>query len=188
MFPARRADVIDKLAAANAEYEELFGHVYLVCATGKSAQELLAICEARLANDPDTERGVVLDELAKINRLRLTKLLHAETDMSLSTHVLDAMTGLPAQGVLVTLKQRVDDRWLHVANGRTDADGECASSGSPGVGVHRIGFDTGVYFAERGVSTFYPEVTITFEVVDAAAHHHVPLLLSPFAFSTYRGS
>jgi 2-oxo-4-hydroxy-4-carboxy-5-ureidoimidazoline decarboxylase len=69
------ADVIDKLAAANAAYEELFGHVYLVCATGKSAQELLAICQARLANDPGTEHGVVLDELAKINRLRLGKLL-----------------------------------------------------------------------------------------------------------------
>ena len=108
--------------------------------------------------------------------------------MSLSTHVLDAMTGLPAQGVLVTLKQRVDDRWVHVATRRTDDDGRIRELGSPGVGVHRIGFDTGAYFAERGVTTFYPEVTITFEVVDAAAHHHVPLLLSPFAFSTYRGS
>jgi 2-oxo-4-hydroxy-4-carboxy-5-ureidoimidazoline decarboxylase len=72
-------DVIAQLAAANAAYEELFGHVYLVCATGKSAAELLAICQARLSNDPVTEHGVVLDELAKINRLRLDKLLHAET-------------------------------------------------------------------------------------------------------------
>jgi 2-oxo-4-hydroxy-4-carboxy-5-ureidoimidazoline decarboxylase len=64
-----------ELAAANAEYERRFGHVYLVCASGRSAAELLAVCRARLGNDPATERGVVLDELAKINRLRLTKLV-----------------------------------------------------------------------------------------------------------------
>lgn len=64
-----------ELAEANAEYERRFGHVYLVCASGRSAAELLAVCRARLGNDPDTERGVVLDELAKINRLRLAKLL-----------------------------------------------------------------------------------------------------------------
>ncbi|HKC28426.1 MAG TPA: 2-oxo-4-hydroxy-4-carboxy-5-ureidoimidazoline decarboxylase [Jatrophihabitans sp.] len=72
------ADVQTELAAANADYERRFGHVYLVCATGRSATELLAICRARLGNDPDDERAVVLGELAKINRLRLEKLLHPE--------------------------------------------------------------------------------------------------------------
>ncbi len=71
------ADVLGKLAAANASYERRFGHVYLVCASGLGAAELLAVCEARLGNDPETERGVVLGELAKINRLRLGKLLEA---------------------------------------------------------------------------------------------------------------
>ena len=71
-------DVCARLAAANAAYELRFGHVYLVCATGRSAQELLSICLARLDNSPHVERGVVLGELAKINRLRLTKLLHPE--------------------------------------------------------------------------------------------------------------
>ena len=66
------------MAAANAEYEQRFGHVYLVCATGKSATELRDLCRARLHNDPQTERGVVLSELAKINKLRLGKLLDAE--------------------------------------------------------------------------------------------------------------
>ena len=69
------ADVLDELAAANAAYERRFGHVYLVCAAGRAAAELLAVCRARLDNDPETERGVVLGELAKINRLRLGKLL-----------------------------------------------------------------------------------------------------------------
>jgi len=69
------ADALGELAAANASYEQRFGHVYLVCASGRSAAELLAVCQARLDNDPATERRVVLEELAKINRLRLRKLL-----------------------------------------------------------------------------------------------------------------
>jgi 2-oxo-4-hydroxy-4-carboxy-5-ureidoimidazoline decarboxylase len=69
------ADVLEAIAAANAEYERRFGHVYLVCATGKSAAELLAICRARLDNDPAAEDRVVRDELAKITRIRLGKLL-----------------------------------------------------------------------------------------------------------------
>jgi 2-oxo-4-hydroxy-4-carboxy-5-ureidoimidazoline decarboxylase len=72
---AAGADLLGELAGANAAYEQRFGHVYLVCASGRSAAELLAVCQARLDNDPDTERGVVLGELAKINRLRLSKLL-----------------------------------------------------------------------------------------------------------------
>lgn len=72
------ADVLTSLAAANADYELRFGHVYLVCASGRGAAELLAVCRARLDKDPETERGVVLHELAKINRLRLDKLLSEE--------------------------------------------------------------------------------------------------------------
>jgi 2-oxo-4-hydroxy-4-carboxy-5-ureidoimidazoline decarboxylase len=75
---AADAELRADLAAANAAYEARFGHVYLVCATGKSATELLELCRARLHNDADTERGVILVELAKINRLRLGKLLDAE--------------------------------------------------------------------------------------------------------------
>jgi 2-oxo-4-hydroxy-4-carboxy-5-ureidoimidazoline decarboxylase len=71
-------EVRAQLAAANAAYEQRFGHVYLVCATGRTADELLAVCQDRLHNDPAEERAVVLAELAKINRLRLGKLLHPE--------------------------------------------------------------------------------------------------------------
>jgi 5-hydroxyisourate hydrolase len=108
--------------------------------------------------------------------------------MSLSTHVLDASTGRPAQGVAVRLEEQVDGEWRTVAQASTDADGRIGALGEPGPGIHRLHFDTGGYFEAAGVATFYPEVTVTFTVVDAAAHHHVPLLLSPFAFSTYRGS
>lgn len=108
--------------------------------------------------------------------------------MSLSTHVLDATTGRPATGVAVTLEQRDGDGWQPVAHGTTDADGRIRPLGDPAAGVHRITFDSGGYFAGRGVATFYPQVSVVFEITDAAEHHHVPLLLSPFAYSTYRGS
>jgi 2-oxo-4-hydroxy-4-carboxy-5-ureidoimidazoline decarboxylase len=75
---AADADVRAQLADANAAYERRFGHVYLVCATGRTAAELLSICQSRLTNSPSVERGVVLGELAKINQLRLGKLLHPE--------------------------------------------------------------------------------------------------------------
>jgi 2-oxo-4-hydroxy-4-carboxy-5-ureidoimidazoline decarboxylase len=71
-------DLLAALATANADYEHRFGHVYLVCASGRGAEELLTVCRARLENDPMTEHGVVVDELAKINRLRLCKLLAEE--------------------------------------------------------------------------------------------------------------
>ena len=105
--------------------------------------------------------------------------------MSVSTHVLDAVAGRPAAGVAVRLF--AGDRV--VAEGVTDDDGRCRlAEGVTAAGTHQLVFDTGAWFAARDVATFYPEVTLTFAVVDAAAHHHVPLLLSPFAYSTYRGS
>ncbi|MEV0384480.1 hydroxyisourate hydrolase [Nonomuraea sp. NPDC050643] len=99
--------------------------------------------------------------------------------MSFSTHVLDAVTGRPAAGLRVRLEH--DGRV--VAEGRTDDDGRI-KGWEPGAGIHRVVFDTGAYLKE----TFYPEVVVTFTVTDPAQHHHVPLLLSPYAYSTYRGS
>lgn len=108
--------------------------------------------------------------------------------MSLSTHVLDATTGAPAAGIDVRLDSRVGGTWQPAGAGVTDPDGRIRSLGEPGVGVHRLAFDTQRYFAVHGTRSFYPEVTIAVEVVDAADHHHVALLLSPYAYSTYRGS
>lgn len=106
-----------------------------------------------------------------------------------TTHVLDAVTGSPAMGLSVTLEGRGDGGWSVLATGETDADGRVSELGAavlPG-GRYRIGFDTGAWFEAAGRATFYPEVQISFELADAA-HYHVPLLLSPFAYSTYRGS
>ncbi len=105
--------------------------------------------------------------------------------MSLSTHVLDAVTGRPAVGVAVSLSRSGNE----IAAGVTDDDGRIgALAADLPAGVYRLRFDTADYFSAQGVTGFYPEVLITFEVTDAAAHHHVPLLLSPYAYSTYRGS
>jgi 5-hydroxyisourate hydrolase len=113
--------------------------------------------------------------------------------MTLSTHVLDATTGRPAAGVQVRLEHGADAGWAPAGQGQTDADGRLRLSGPEsaadfGPGVYRITFGTGAYFTTRGVPSFYPEVTITFEMTARDEHYHVPLLLSPYAYSTYRGS
>ncbi len=112
--------------------------------------------------------------------------------MSLSTHVLDASLGRPAQGVPIRLT-RVDAPAPALFSAITDSDGryryqEDGKDVQLSAGVYELTFDTATYFAASGQTGFYPRVTVTFEITDATAHHHVPLLLSPFAFSTYRGS
>ncbi|MBL1076487.1 hydroxyisourate hydrolase [Nocardia sp. 2] len=99
--------------------------------------------------------------------------------MSLSTHVLNAATGRPAADLPVRLEAEVG---TVLAQGRTDADGRIKDLPAPAAGVHRLIFETG------DLSPFYPSVTIAFTVTDPAQHYHVPLLLSPYSFSTYRGS
>jgi len=115
--------------------------------------------------------------------------------MSLSTHVLDASLGRPAQGVPIELKRGGDGTADNnpIFTARTDPDGryrhqENGKDVPLAAGIYELTFDTAAYFAASGQAGFYPRVTVTFEITDATAHHHVPLLLSPFAFSTYRGS
>jgi len=105
--------------------------------------------------------------------------------VSVSTHVLDSVTGRPAMGIAVRLYA---DREL-LAEGVTDDDGRCRlAEGATGLGAHRLVFATGQWFAEQDREAFWPEVVLTFSVAEPAEHHHVPLLLSPYAYSTYRGS
>lgn len=110
---------------------------------------------------------------------------------TLSTHVLDAVNGVPAAGVDVTVFSQTGagSDGETVGSGTTDDDGRVSALVSDGLahGTYRIVFATGSFFERAGVRAFYPEVAITF-VVDEDRHYHVPLLLSPFAFSTYRGS
>jgi 5-hydroxyisourate hydrolase len=105
--------------------------------------------------------------------------------VSVSTHVLDSVTGRPAAGIAV----RLFIGEAQLAEGVTDHDGRCRlTEDATALGTHRLVFATGQWFAEQGRDAFYPEVVLTFAVQEPAEHHHVPLLLAPFAYSTYRGS
>ena len=111
----------------------------------------------------------------------------------ITTHVLDTSLGGPARGVHITVeRQEPSMGWKELSRCETDADGRVADL-LPGnvkltAGAYRLTFDSLGYFASRKVKTFYPHISIVFEVHDPATHYHVPLLLSPFGYSTYRGS
>ena len=106
---------------------------------------------------------------------------------AVTTHVLDTARGRPAQGVPVRL-ERADGRV--VAEAVTDTDGRISDLGPQKIpaGTYRLVFGTASYFEGTGQHGFFPEVTITFAITDPTQHHHVPLLLSPYGYSTYRGS
>ena len=111
----------------------------------------------------------------------------------ITTHVLDTARGRPASGVPVTLEVRdAGGGWREVGRGTTDADGRLRELLPEGFamaeGQYRLTFDAETYFAACGAQAFYAEVVVSFVVRDAGAHYHVPLLLSPFGYSTYRGS
>jgi 5-hydroxyisourate hydrolase len=112
---------------------------------------------------------------------------------SISTHVLDTARGRPAAGVVVFLDS-CDNHgaWMELARGTTNADGRIPAMLPDGAvldpGIYRLRFATGNYFSARGGTGFYPEVHVLVSLDDPAAHHHIPLLLSPFGYSTYRGS
>jgi 5-hydroxyisourate hydrolase len=111
----------------------------------------------------------------------------------ITTHVLDTALGRPAAGVPITL-ERLSSAGEPVVLGRgvTDVDGRLRDLAPPGAALHtgtyRITFDTGAYFAAQELEGFYPAVSVLFDVQDGVAHYHVPLLLSPYGYSTYRGS
>ncbi len=110
----------------------------------------------------------------------------------ISTHVLDLASGQPAEGVAVRLDRHDGEAWQSVASGATNADGRLPDLLVHGPalvpGLWRLHFELAPYFRAHGGDGFFPEATLTFDVRDAARHHHVPLLLSPYGYTTYRGS
>jgi len=110
----------------------------------------------------------------------------------ITTHVLDTAQGRPAVGVAVTLSVRAGDGWTELTRAATGADGRvpnllpAQAPDAPGA-TYRLQFETGAYFAAQGIATFYPAIEVVFTRQDDR-HHHVPLLVSPFGYSTYRGT
>lgn len=110
--------------------------------------------------------------------------------MSLSTHVLDTARGRPATGVSVVCDVLDGDAWRTIGTGVTDDDGrigDLVAAGQLERGTHRLTFHTGEWAGRADIPMFWPHVVVTFTVADGQ-HHHVPLLLSPFGYATYRGS
>jgi 5-hydroxyisourate hydrolase len=109
----------------------------------------------------------------------------------ITTHVLDTSLGRPAAGVQVTLEIQKGGGWKEISRGATDADGRLRHLLEPGTlaeGTYRLTFETHAYFQTRKIHALYPQITIAFEVQDKTEHYHIPLLLSPYGYSTYRGS
>ena len=109
----------------------------------------------------------------------------------ITTHVLDTASGKPAVGVPIHLYQQNDDGWQKLGCGITNSDGRVKGLVDDGVlpgGIYRMHFDTKSYFLSSEIEGFYPYVDVVFELDDSGSHYHVPLLLSPFGYSTYRGS
>lgn len=186
---------LEALAAGNDAYEKKFGYIFIVCATGKSADEMLQLLETRLRNDPDTELRIAMGEQSKITAIRLHKLLSTTPspmqNSQITTHVLDTSQGKPGRGIQIELLAQTNHTWTPLAQGITDADGRVSDLLAPGrllpPGTYKLVFHTGPYFDKNEVEGFYPLVEIIFHVRDES-HYHVPLLISPFGYSTYRGS
>jgi 5-hydroxyisourate hydrolase len=111
---------------------------------------------------------------------------------AITTHVLDTMRGLPAMGIAVLLERAADGGMETLASGVTDSEGRIRHLLPEGAalepGTYRLSFDTGAYFTLTAVEGFYPEVSIVFTAREGETHYHVPLLLSPYGYSTYRGT
>ena len=187
---------IAALAKANKDYETKFGFIFIICATGKSATEMLHLLEDRLTNTIGEELHIAMGEQMKITLLRFQKLM-TEANWSflkpsqLTTHVLDTSLGKPGKDISIRLQIPVNGVWQTIAQGLTNADGRIGdllpSEKNLAAGNYKLVFDTDSYFAAQKIKGFYPEVEIQFIIADNA-HYHVPLLINPFGYSTYRGS
>lgn len=107
---------------------------------------------------------------------------------AITTHVLDAVLGKPAAGILVRLEKRQSDAWAMIGESSTDADGRCRDlAPNTTAGLYRLAFASGAYLARTGRTSLYPEIVITF-ACDGKALYHLPILLSDNSYTTYRGS
>lgn len=189
-------EVITLLAAGNTAYEEKFGFIFIVCATGKSAGEMLHLLSERLQNTCEEEMRIAMGEQHKITIIRLKKLVEVSSENMLqhsyiTTHILDTSIGKPAKGITIKLQDKKANTWQTFAQGVTDADGRISDLLPPGRklqdGHYKIIFDIASYFKALHIESFYPEVEVQFTTA-GAPHYHVPLLINPFGYSTYRGS
>jgi 2-oxo-4-hydroxy-4-carboxy-5-ureidoimidazoline decarboxylase len=190
----------ERFEALNAAYRERFGFPFIIAVARHTRDSILNQFERRLAHDRDMELKTALLEIGHITRLRLAAKVDGpgkpKMDGRLSTHVLDILAGRPAEGVKLVLREIGASAEGVLRQAVTNADGrtnEPLLSGAPlRIGRYQIAFHIGDYFAQHGTALadppFLDVVPISFAIAEPEGHYHVPLLASPWAYSTYRGS
>jgi 2-oxo-4-hydroxy-4-carboxy-5-ureidoimidazoline decarboxylase len=176
----------------NQAYREKFRFPFIVCVRRHTRDSILRQFERRLGNDAAAERAQALAEIGLITRLRLVALVDGPgvpvTTGRLSTHVLDTATGRPAPGIKVTLHEIGASARGLIAEAVTNADGRTDKpliSGEPlRIGTYELTFHVGGYFR----TGFLDAVPIRFGIAEPEGHYHVPLLVTPWSYTTYRGS
>ena len=185
----------------NNAYRAKFGFPYVVCVRRHTRDSVLRDFERRLPNDAKAETQTSIGEIFRIAALRLDRLVASEDKLPvhgrLSTHVLDTHSGRPAAGISIELTElsdlgeaRVVARAITNSDGRTD---QPLIGGRPvPIGRYELAFHVGGYFADRGVPLsdppFLDRIPLHFSVSDPEGHLHVPLLVTPWSYATYRGS
>ena len=189
------AETFDEL---NAAYRAKFGFPFIICVRRHTLGSIIAHFRARLLRDAETEQAQALTEIGHITRLRLAGLVEGPGSKPLSgwlsTHVLDVSIGRPAVGMTLALVElgeageRRHGTFVTNDDGRTHAP--ILPMGQMRIGLYELRFEVDTYFDARGVETpeFLGMVPIRFRITDPESHYHVPLLVSPGGYSTYRGS
>jgi 2-oxo-4-hydroxy-4-carboxy-5-ureidoimidazoline decarboxylase len=189
-----------RFARLNAAYRGRFGFPFIVCVRRHTRDSVLDQFERRLGNGPDEERAAALTEIGHIARLRLVDAVTGpgkpRTDGRLSTHVLDTAAGRPAAGIRIELREIGASAEGLLAEAVTNADGRTDApllARAPlRIGRYRLDFHVGGYFAAQQVAAADPPfldiVPIRFAIAEPEGHYHVPLLVSPWGYTTYRGS
>jgi 2-oxo-4-hydroxy-4-carboxy-5-ureidoimidazoline decarboxylase len=187
------AEEFDRFNRLNAAYRQRFGFPFIICVRRHTRDSILRQFERRLENNAEAERTAALHEIGLITRLRLVALVHGPgvpvTTGRLSTHVLDTVAGRPAPGVRITLHEvgasarALLKETVTNADGRTDAP--LISAEPLRIGSYELTFHMGDYFGKPG---FLDAVPIRFSIAEPEGHYHVPLLVTPWSYTTYRGS
>lgn len=187
---------MERFIELNTAYSMRFGFPFIMAVKGADKDRILAGFEGRLGNTRDDELARALAEVGKIAWLRLLTLVEPAPTGKLTTHVLDTAAGRPAAGLPITLFRLEGETRTVVGRFVTNDDGRLDAPALAGpdfaAGTYEWLFDCGVYFARCGHATaatpFLDRVPLRFGIANPEAHYHVPLLLSPWSLSTYRGS
>ncbi len=184
----------------NAAYRDKFGFPFIICVRRHTRDSILRQFERRLSNDMDAERQAAMEEIALITRLRLCDRVEGpgkpKTDGRLSTHALDTVAGRPAAGMSIALFEVGRSARSLLAQTRTNADGRTDApllAGAPlRIGAYELQFGVSDYFAAHRIAqadpAFLDVVSIRFSIAEPEGNYHVPLLVTPWSYSTYRGS